>query len=85
MRDFKQEATDYCEVLDNEDDTNRGDGDDGDVNEVYDLVDRSRKESEEFHQLEAHFRGRTFSWPSSSVLSSRYIPPPVFSRVHATL
>ena len=52
MKDFKQEATEYCKALDEEDNVEE------DVEED-DPLARMRKESEEFHQLEAHFRGMT--------------------------
>ena len=63
MKDFKQEAADYCDVLDNEDGVNRGDGvEEGrDADEDDDPYARSRKESEEFHQMEARFRGKGLS------------------------
>ena len=57
MRDFKEEAADYCDVLDNEDGSNRGVGQEDDDQDEDDFL-RRRKESEEFHQLEAHFRGK---------------------------
>ena len=57
MKDFKEEAADYCDVLDNEDGSNRGVGQEDD-DQIEDEFQRRRKESDEFHQLEAHFRGK---------------------------
>ena len=58
MKDFKEEAADWCEDLDDEDGEGVEEGRDAVADAEDDLFTRKRKESEEFDQMEARFRGK---------------------------